>query len=123
MTPAELQASIDHCLAQTKSGDLHIKYCKGAEEADACCSMRVTSREVSARKLLTIRYLDIADYTAAVYELAGATPALVCEWVPYMATACSGRPNVAPATGCASLDTAWKTLPEAVRDYLCSAGG
>jgi hypothetical protein len=123
MSPAELQGSIEHCLAQTGTGDLRISYCKGQDEADACCSMRVTSREVSARKFLTIRYLDIADYTAAVYELAGTQPALLCDWVPYMAAACSGKPNAAPATGCASLDAAWQTLPEAVRDYLCSAGG
>lgn len=123
MTPAELQGSIDHCLAQTKSGDLRISLCKGPEEANACCSMRVTSGEVAGTKLVTIRYLDIADYTAAVYELSGATSTLLCDWVPYAVAACSGKPNVAPATGCANLDAAWKTLPEAVRDHLCAAGG
>lgn len=122
-TPVELQSSIDRCLATTKSGDLALSYCKGPEEANACCSLRVTSAEVSGRKFLTIRYLDIADYTAAVYELAGTEPALLCDWVPYLAAACSGQPDAAPATKCANLDAAWKTLPEAVRDYLCSAGG
>lgn len=123
ITPQEVSSSIAHCLAQVKSGDLRIAYCKGPEEANACCSMRVTSGEVAGRKLVTIRYLDIGDYTAAVYELAGTGPTLLCDWVPYLAAACSGKPDAAPATGCANLDAAWKTLPEAVRDHLCAAGG
>jgi len=124
MTSDELATTIDFCLDKTRAGELRISYCKGPEEADACCTMRVTSKEVEGRKLITIRHLDIADYTAAVFELGAKGPALRCEWAPYMTPACASKdPAVLPATGCPELDAEWKTASQALRDYYCSAGG
>ena len=114
---AVFAAAVPACGAQV-AGDRRLVLCRGELGS---CRMRATSREVAGRRWITVRFPDIADYTAHVFEVGAAQPP--CAWSPYMTPACRDEDAAAaPATGCPALDAAWPSHPAELRDYLCSGG-
>jgi hypothetical protein len=116
-TAGAVEQLLDHCFVEHT--EVAARTCKTGIDAE-CCSVRTSSRAVAGRKLITVRYLDIADYTAAVFEVnRDGVVRPLCTWIPYAARACD---PAATGPGCGALDATWATLPAELRDYLCSAG-